>query len=338
VKADMMIDAGRPAVRTVLGDIAPECLGVCDYHDHLFQVSPLLTGDELDLEKPSQEEAATMVAAGIQAMVEATPTGLGRRPEAVARISLATGLNVVHATGFHREEHYEPGSWVLKATESQLAARVKRDVTAGLGIDDCVEDSPTARTPDGQLIRAGLVKVGAGYWRISSFERRALAAAAQAGADTGAPVMVHLEHGSAAWEVLAVLNGCGLSCDRIALAHVDRNLDPYLHTELTQAGAYIGYDGMARHRLAPDSALIDCLRRALELGADPSRLLIGADVARASRFRAYGGLPGMEYLPKRFLPRLERCLGQSVVEGFMRANPARWLTLEASACGSEACS
>ena len=73
--------------------------------------------------------------------------------------------------------------------------------------------------------------------------------------------MVHLEHGSAAWEVLETLAEEGLSADRVILAHADRNLDPGLHAELTLAGSYLGYDGMARHREAPDSAILDAYRR-----------------------------------------------------------------------------
>ncbi|WP_207939288.1 hypothetical protein [Actinomadura darangshiensis] len=35
-------------VRTVLGDIDPADLGICDTHDHLFLSSPRLPGEELD--------------------------------------------------------------------------------------------------------------------------------------------------------------------------------------------------------------------------------------------------------------------------------------------------
>ncbi|NUO41270.1 MAG: phosphotriesterase, partial [Streptomyces sp.] len=34
-------------VRTVLGDVDPGALGVCDAHDHLFFGSPQLPGQEL---------------------------------------------------------------------------------------------------------------------------------------------------------------------------------------------------------------------------------------------------------------------------------------------------
>ena len=69
-----------PMVRTVLGDIDPGDLGRTDYHEHLFQVSPLLVGDELDDEERSGAEAKSLYEAGMQSMVDATPMGLGRNP------------------------------------------------------------------------------------------------------------------------------------------------------------------------------------------------------------------------------------------------------------------
>jgi hypothetical protein len=78
-------------VRTVLGDVPMERLGRCDYHEHLFQASPLLVGDELDDEQASRQEAESLRRAGIDAFVDATPTGLGRNPGSVARISQSAG-------------------------------------------------------------------------------------------------------------------------------------------------------------------------------------------------------------------------------------------------------
>jgi phosphotriesterase-related protein len=175
-------------------------------------------------------------------------------------------------------------------------------------------------------VRAGLVKAGVGYWRIDAFERRVLAAAAATAVSTGVAVMVHLEHGSAAHEVLAALAADGLPAERVVLAHADRNLDPGLHAELTSAGAYLGYDGMARHREAPDSSILDCLERVAAHG-DADRLLLGGDVARRTRYRAYGGLPGLDYLPSRFLPRVRDRLGEELLRRLLVANPARVLAL-----------
>jgi phosphotriesterase-related protein len=315
-------------VRTVLGDRPANELGRCDYHEHLFQVSPLLTGDELDNEEASGREAALLRRAGIDSMIEATPTGLGRNPVAVARISAATGMTIVHVSGAHRQEHYAAGHWILDRDTAELTARFMADVRDGLPARDTAEQSAPAVTPVGDPVRAGLLKAGIGYWRISAFERRVLGAVAVTAADTGVPVMVHLEHGSAAWEVLETLAGDGLSADRIILAHADRNLDPGLHSELTLAGTYLGYDGMARYREAPDSAILDCLQQVISRG-DPGRVLLGGDVARRSRYRAYGGMPGLAYLPARFLPRVRERLGDELTDRLMVANPRAVLSLRA---------
>ncbi|MEQ3553573.1 phosphotriesterase [Pseudonocardia nematodicida] len=313
-------------VRTVLGDVPAADLGPTNYHEHLFQVSPLLPGDELDDEAASGAEARTLVEAGIAAMVEATPTGLGRDPEAVARISRTTGLRVVHVTGGHRTEHYPDGHWLTTESEDALRVRFTADVVDGLPRSDVAGRGPVASTPDGAPVRAGMVKAGVGYWRISACERRVLAAVAATARDTGVAAMVHLEYCSAAFEVLEHLAAGGLPADRVVLAHVDRNLDAGLHAELAATGAYLGYDGPARHREAPDSAILDVLAAVVDSGG-LSRVLLGGDVARRSRYRAHGGIPGLDYLPRRFLPRLADRVGDDAVRAVLHENPARILTL-----------
>ncbi|ROS48854.1 phosphotriesterase [Frigoribacterium sp. PhB24] len=309
-------------VRTVLGDVPASSLGPLDYHEHLFQVSPLLPGDELDDEALSSEEAVSLVSGGIRSMVEATPVGLGANPEAVARISARTGLQVVHATGAHHRGHYRDSDPLLIASEADLVERFVGDVVDGLR----GPSGARAIGPDGAPVRAGLVKGAARYWSIDAFGERVLSACAATAGQTGVPVMVHLDHGSAAHEVLDRLAASGLPADRVVLAHVDRNLDAGLHASLVERGAWLGYDGAARHREAPDSALIDCLRRTVEAVGD-ERILLGGDVARASRYRAYGGMPGLDYLAVRFMPRLERELGAEFLRALTVRNPAVFLAL-----------
>ena len=113
-------------------------------------MSPLLPGDELDDEDASRGEAALLVGSGISAMVDATPTGLGRRPTALARISAGTGLQIVATTGAHREAHYGPDHWLTQLASAELAAPVP-DRPAGRDAAD-----PTGRTaPPAALTAAG---------------------------------------------------------------------------------------------------------------------------------------------------------------------------------------
>ena len=325
----------RRAVRTVTGDVAADQLGPTNYHEHLFQVSPLLPGDELDDEQRSTREAQLLEASGFAAMVDATPTGLGRDPAALARISRATGLRIVATTGAHREAHYAAGHWLLGLSTAELADRFVADLMTGIPCVDDDSGTPPAQTavqPNGNPVRAGVVKAGVDYWSISVFERRVLTAVAAAHGRTGAPVMVHLEYGSAAFEVLTALAAEGVPASRVVLAHVDRNPDPGLHAELACAGAYLGYDGFGRHRNWPDSTLISCLAEAVERGA-ASRIVLGGDVARRSRYLSYGGMPGLGYLGDRVLPRLRQAVGEAVIDGLMVANPAAllgWITIGTS--------
>jgi predicted metal-dependent phosphotriesterase family hydrolase len=315
---------GEPIVRTVLGDIRPVDLGVLDYHEHLFQASPLLKGEELADESLSAQEATLLHTHGVGAMVEATPIGLGRNVEAVARISAATGLTVVHTTGAHHSAHYSEHDPLLTLPVDELAERFIAEIVEGF----LTENQLPALGPHGSPVRAGLVKAGVRYWAMNPFEKRVLEACGRAALQTGCAVMVHLDYGSAAHEVLDIFESHGLQPRRIVLAHMDRNLDPGLHADLASRGAYLGYDGMARHRDAPDSAILDCLSAAVDLGAG-SRIVLGGDVARASRYTSYGGMPGLAYLPQRFLPRLAERVSREIYRAVTRDNGAQLLSMPA---------
>jgi len=306
--------------RTVLGDVDPTTLGVLDYHEHLFQRSPMLPGEELDDERRSGEEARHLFDAGVRSMIDATPTGLGRDVEAAARISVETGLQIIHTTGAHHSGHYPSDAPLLHST--RLAERFIADIRDGFTLDD----GSRANTPAGLPIRAGIAKAGIRYWSIGTFERRTLDAVAEASSVTGCAVMVHLDFGSAAHEVLDILELQGVGADRVVLAHIDRNLDPGLHTSLAQRGAYLGYDGMARHKDAPDSAILACLEASVAGGAG-DRIVLGGDVARRSRYLAYGGMPGLSYLPLRFLPRLAGRIDRTAYSKITVENAARLLAM-----------
>lgn len=306
-------------IRTVVGDIRPNELGRTNVHEHLLQRSPLLPGEELDDIERSLAEVVELRDSGMDALIELTTIGIGRDPHGIAEIARRSGVNIVLATGIHRQAHYPPEHWIHNVDPSQYVRWFMQDIREGCDAADYA--GPNAQPTNN---RAGVIKVGTGYWSISPFERHVLDAAAQAHVETGAPIVCHLELGTAAWEALGILSATGVPHSRVLLAHVDRNPDPGLHTELAAAGAYLGYDGMARYKYRPDSVLLDCLLKVAAAGR-ADRLTLGGDVARRSLFRAYGGMPGLAYLPTRFIPRLREMAGKELVHTILVSNPARFL-------------
>ncbi|WP_158867381.1 phosphotriesterase family protein [Leifsonia sp. AG29] len=311
----------RGLVRTVLGDVDPASLGSLDYHEHLFHASPLLPGEDLVDEEASTAECLSFLASGFGGLIDATPLGLGRRPEALGRIAARTGATIVASTGRHRDAHYADGVY----DDLDLEALFLRELTDGIAASDSQPEGARAVAPDGALMRAGQVKVGIDYWRISPAERRAITAAGAAHRATGAPVMVHTERASAVFELLDELAKEGVAASRVAIAHADRNPDPGLHAEIAATGAYLGYDGAARLRDWPESVLLDCLEKVVSAGHG-DRVLIGGDVARASSWSALGGLPGLAYLGRRYVPRVRDVIGSVATNRLLVTNPARYLT------------
>lgn len=287
-------------VRTLRGDIEPAALGPCDAHEHLFLVTPAQPDDEFaDVEK-AIAEARTLAEAGARSLVDWTPIGLGRDLDGLARVSEATGLHVVGATGLHREVHYRGDDPLREATVEELAARFEADVRG----------------------RCGIVKIGASYHRVTPFEAKAFEAAALAHGRSGAPVCVHTEHGTMGLALVERLRGLGVPVSSVVLAHLDRNPDAGEHAETAAAGAWLQLDGPGRTKYWPDSTILALVADLAERG-HADRLLLGGDTGRASSMRAYGGGPGLDYVFARFKPRLERELGVELSRQIFVENPAR---------------
>lgn len=305
-----------PQAMTVSGPIDARRLGVTDAHDHLFLRSPALAGQEIEDLARVVEEVRDAQRTGIATVVEMTPIGLGRRPDLLRDVSAATGMAIIGATGYHRDAHYPAGHWVNYATEENLLACVMADIEQGMHPTDW-NDPAVPLDP----ARAGVIKAGASYQRVTVAERRRLAAVGEASRRTGVPVLAHTEVGTAGDEIVNLLGAAGVAPDRIVLAHLDRNPDAEVHAELAARGAYLEYDTLGRIKYRPDSVLLELIE-ALFTAGHGQRILLGLDLGRRDYFRAYDGGPGMRYLMTTFVPRLEQRIGADNVRRVLVDNPA----------------
>src|SRR5581483_7565686 len=113
--------------------------------------------------------------------------------------------------------HYPPGHWVHREGADVLLDVMLTDLRTGIDGRDWRGPVPQPTT-----VRAGVVKVGASYQRITPGERRRIEVGVEAARRTGVGVAVHCEIGTAAGDILDLAEAGGLRPDRIALAHLDR--------------------------------------------------------------------------------------------------------------------
>ncbi|MFJ8595800.1 phosphotriesterase [Streptomyces sp. NPDC093598] len=293
------------AVRTVLGDVPPGELGVCDAHDHLFFGSPRLPGQELRSVAAARAELVAFREQGGGAVVQWTPYGLGRRIADLPPLSRETGVHVVAATGLHQAVHYAEDT--LAGLRGRLAEVFVAELTAGIGTSG---------------VRAGLVKVAGGFHALDAHARWTMTAAAEAHHATGATIAVHLEMGTGALDVLDLLCGeSGVPPHRVVLGHLNRSPDLVVHRQAAQSGCYLAFDGPSLAHHATDWRMPDAVRALADAGFG-DRVLLGADTTTAAA-RSVGGGPGMPYLLRRVRPRLVDAVGEELVGRILTENPGR---------------
>ena len=237
-------------------------------------------------------------------MVEVTPVDYGRDLDGLVALSRRSGVHIVAATGLHKDQFSAP--YTARLDEDQLADVFMRDLQAGVN-----------------GVRPGVIKLGSSLDQITPGERKAFTAAALAQRATGAPITTHTEAGRLALEQLELLLGAGADPERIVIGHLDRLLDTGYHEAVLRTGAYVGYDQIGKPKYATDERRAEALAILVAHGHG-AKLLISGDLGRKSYWSAYGGKPGLDYVPKTFLSMLCAAgISAGQAEALVVANPAR---------------
>ena len=206
-------------VMTVLGPIPADELGVTMAHEHLLSdfemyfVDRSDAGPQRDADRPIDmgmlsdlrrwpfsttrdnlvlDDPAACVAelehfarAGGAAVVDQTCINVGRAPQALQRISRATGLHVVTATGFYVESAHP--EWIAAGSVDEVARFMVGEIRDGIG-DTGIRPGVIGEIGlSGRSKGGGLAKVGA----ITPAEEKVLRAAGRASLETGLVVSVH---------------------------------------------------------------------------------------------------------------------------------------------------
>ena len=321
--------AGAPTVETTLGPLPGTALGRVNANEHLIIDGGYTVVKEpdfrLDSVEKGIEEVTSWREAGGGLIVDTMPFGCGRNVDKLERISRATGVPVLVPSGFQKSSYYLPDHWQHRFGAETIAELLVAELT--LGADRNNYDTPIV---DRSRIKAAFVKVAGDYQVVHPTTRTLIRAAGLAHQQTGAPILVHTEMGTAAELLLDLLEAAGVPPARVMLCHVDRNPDAALHVRLAARGAYLEYDTAGRIKYQPETVLIRLMRDVIAAGHG-DRLLLGGDTARRSYWRSYGGGPGLDYLLAVFDKRLRReGFSDAELDAVWHHNPLGWLGLHAA--------
>lgn len=296
-------------IRTVLGDILPDDLGVCLSHDHLLGRPPNPEDDQiLDSLQAALAELRRYSVAGGRSMVEMTTIDYGQDAAGLRALALESGMHIVAVTGFNKEKYSAP---FLEADIDALAQRFIQAVEAGI--------------TGSNGVRAGVIKVATMQNEISAKTEKMFHAAALAHKATGAPISTHCEAGTMALEQIDLLTTGGVDPAHIVIGHLDRKLEWDYHLQIARRGVFMGFDQIAKQRYAPDSRRVEFIARLCEAGHG-SQILLSQDQARRSYWPSYGNpeAPGLAYLLEKFVPLLrEAGFSPPEIDGFLIDNPSR---------------
>ncbi len=314
-------------IRTVLGDISPEKLGVTLGHDHLMTHPPADVTDAdlvMDDVQAATRELESFKRAGGGALVEMTTVDYGRDALRLEWASRDSGVHVIAATGFNKGVFADR----LSASRSvpEIAAWMIREVQQGVAWSMPEKPIPFEEY---SRARAGLIKASSSLNGANPNELKVFEAAIEAHHATAAPVGTHTEKGTWGLEQGRLLLDGGVPASKVLIGHLDLKPDlPYL-LEIAALGVNLGFDQFGKEKYLPDRDRVNLVVKLCQAGHH-RQLILGGDMARKSYFKSYGGGPGLEHVPTTVRAMLlEAGLSPEIVSELLVSNPRRWLEFEA---------
>ena len=342
-------------LNTVTGKISREDLGITATHEHVlldltafFRALPVKGIKDPSAEKVKMENLGILSRdcyalkdnlllddedlqtrellhfkdAGGRTVVDATLDGIGRNPEALRRIALKTGLNIIMGTGFYvGPTHPEALKYM---SDTQIAYLMSEDITKGV---------------HGTEIKAGYIgEIGVSEI-FDDKERKVLRAAAIAQKQTGVAVNVHINPWTTnGIEAADILLASGVPADRICISHIDvENRQDYV-LSLLDKGIYVEFDNFGKEyyirrevrnpgygNFVHDTDRVAFLKKLIARGY-LKQLLLSCDVCLKNLLHAYGGW-GYDHLLSNVVPMMrEEGITDAQIGTMLRNNPADWLT------------
>ena len=345
----MANDSPVGKIQTVNGPIDPDSLGITLTHEHLlidlswFRPEPAEASAKGFFHKPLSQDMLgyirhhampnrdssqlldvnvaideTMLYKqyGGGSMVDATSIGIARDPLGLARVSRATGVNIIMGAS-HYVAPAHPAD-MDDRSEDAIFAKIVEDVTEGV---------------DGSGIRSGVIGEVGCSWPLTDNERKVLRASGRAQQATGAPLLIHPGRDETApLEIIEVLSEVGTDLGHTIIGHLDRTV--FLHDTLkkiAESGCYMEWDLFGSEQsyyganteidMPGDARKMDDIAWIISQGYG-DKIVIAHDICNKQRLVKYGG-HGYFYILNHIVPRMRaRGYTQQAIDKILVDNPA----------------
>jgi phosphotriesterase-related protein len=343
----------RGKVQTVLGLVDAEVLGITSMHEHiLFDMSIwcvkpaeaskrgladqpvtwqnlyLIRGNRLinsDNMRQTNEQLAVKELllykrAGGNTIVELSENGLSRDPIGLARVSIATGLNIIMGCGYYVGASHPPD--LAHKSEDKIAEEIVRDLTVGVGDTG---------------IRSGIIgEIGCSI-PLENGERKVLRACAAAQRQTGAPLNIHPSFSDdLVLENVKILKDAGADLSHTIISHVDQ--DDFGSTtchRLADFGCYLefdafghlGYPHLEQGNILNLTGDLERINRIMALIKDgyTNQILVGQDICFKDCLTLYGGF-GYAHILNNVMPLMRaKGMSEEQINTIVVENPKRVL-------------
>ncbi len=282
-------------VKTVLGEIEKNELGITDAHNHLWiskQALEVASAPVLDQRDKIVNELVAYRQLGGGSQVDCQPGGAGRDGNHLRFISKASGVHVIACTGFHLKSYYPMSFKLWEMDIDQAVDYFLNEIQEGL------EETRLTET-----VYPGFIKIAVGE-TLNESPQELMEAAFVASKESGLLIEMHTEKGANVEDFLTFFEHLGLENKRLVICHIDKRPDSGLHIELAKAGYLLEYDTFFRPKYQPDANLWPLLSKMVNSGLSKS-IAVATDLADSTMWNSMGGGPGLVGFIKIIKSRLD---------------------------------
>ncbi len=321
----------EPQVKTVLGPVSPNDLGVVAFHESLLSVVPGaqyafdITINRAEIFDVLFKKLQDFRNSGGGTIVDSTGMFHGRDLRLYEALSRTTGVNIVASTGMGPEDNLG-GYFLTPQTNppTPWPAEKFSDLFTQEAREGMVLPRLERRAP------AGLIATAADRKGITATEVSLFKGAARSSMDTG--LAVSIRYGNDALSELNEVLAEGLPANRVVVGDLDRTDAGDVAAAVAEVGAYVALDhvGWNSHsEYIDDDARIELIKKLIESGFD-NRIIISSNATGVAK-----GFDAVEvsysYLLDTFVPSLIAAgVSEKYVAQILEHNPRELLTVSSA--------